>query len=374
MGLRDSIGPGNFSEFDDDGVSQSREVNQANEITDITGGWITPSYDRAGNMISGPKPGSETNRIHMIYDAWNRLVKVQADDSGDPGEVISQYEYNGTNRRIEKVVTEEGGGPTHVHYYYNHEWQMLEEQFVDNEGALLADNQYVWSLRYIDAPIVRFHDGNGDGDYEDAGDNVLYYTTDANHNVTGLVGLVETSPEVYEWQVVERYVYDPYGKATVYDEDWSNTTSPTTDGPLYCGYWFDAETGLYQVRNRYYNSSLATFISRDPIQADINPYRYCGNDPTNKTDPSGEKWWSPSDWWEWAKSWFTSCDPSSGSGGLDCAAEICKTENMINYPLWRRNHEEEGSAEWKYWNGVYQNALKQSQKPTCPSPPNKCKK
>ena len=109
----------------------------------------------------------------------------------------------------------------------------------------------------------------------------------ANHNVTALVGY---NSELYEWQVVERYVYDPYGKTTVYDDNWSNPTSPTTDGPLYCGYWFDAETGLYQVRNRYYNSILATFISRDPLMykaKDMNLYRYCGNDPTDKTDPSG---------------------------------------------------------------------------------------
>ena len=32
-------------------------------------------------MISGPKPGDETTRVHYIYDAWNRLVEVRADSS-----------------------------------------------------------------------------------------------------------------------------------------------------------------------------------------------------------------------------------------------------------------------------------------------------
>jgi hypothetical protein len=48
-------GLGNFGTFNDDGASQDRTVNEANEIESISGGWITPVYDAAGNMISGPK-------------------------------------------------------------------------------------------------------------------------------------------------------------------------------------------------------------------------------------------------------------------------------------------------------------------------------
>ena len=90
--------------------------------------------------------------------------------------------------------------------------------------------------------------------------------------------------------VVERYVHAPYGTATVYDEDWANPTAPATDGPLYCGYFFDGETALYQVRNRYYDSSLSAFISRDPIGylgGDRSLYRYVGNRPIGLLDPSG---------------------------------------------------------------------------------------
>jgi len=65
-------------------------------------------------------------------------------------------------------------------YFYNQDWQLLEERCVDGVGA--ASNQYVWSPRYIDAPVVRFQDGNGDGDLLDAVDNTRYYTGDANYN------------------------------------------------------------------------------------------------------------------------------------------------------------------------------------------------
>ena len=75
--------------------------------------------------------------------------------------------------------------------------------------------------------------------------------------------------------------------STVYDEDSANPAAPTTDGPLYCGYFFDAETVFYQVRNRYYDSSLSTFISRYPLSyasGDIDLYRYVANSPVGRID------------------------------------------------------------------------------------------
>ena len=265
---------GNWRQFSDDGAAQTRGVNAANEITS-TSGIATPGYDRAGNMLSD-------GTRHSKYDGWNRLVEVRADDSGDPGDVSATYEYDGTNRRIEKAVTAEGGGPSHEHYFYNNQWQMLEERSVDGEGATISSNQYVWSPRYIDAPVVRYHDGNGDGDLLDTGDNVRYYTSDANHNVTATI-------DAASGEVVERYVYTAYGAALAYDADWSTSAAPAIDGPLYCGYWFDAETGLNQVRNRYYSSALGTFISRDPIgyRGGIHLYEHVRDNPLIRVDPSG---------------------------------------------------------------------------------------
>jgi YD repeat-containing protein len=193
-------GLGNFGSFTDDALSQTRTANAANEITGISGSWADPTYDAAGNMISAPKPGAESTRIHLRFDAWNHLVGVYADDPlnpGQPGDLIASYEFDGVNRRIEKVVA----GESHVHYFYNQQWQMLEEVYVDGGGVSQLTNQYVWSPRYIDAPIVRFQDGNADGDYLDAGDNVRYYLSDANFNTTAVV-------DAGSGDVMARYVYD----------------------------------------------------------------------------------------------------------------------------------------------------------------------
>ena len=107
---------------------------------------------------------------------------------------------DGLNRRIEKEVPA-GSVDTH-YYYYNDEWQMLEEPQVNGQGATVESNDYVWSARYIDSPIVRFHDDNGDGDLLDAGDATRYYTTDANHNVTAVIDAATGTVATY-------YTYTP---------------------------------------------------------------------------------------------------------------------------------------------------------------------
>ena len=272
-------GEGNFSEFDDGGTTQTRTVNEANEITGLSGSWIDPAYDAAGNMISGPKSGDETTRIHYVYDAWNRLVAAKADNSGSPGNTIAAYEYDGTNRRVEKFFADDSG----VEYFYNRQWQVLDEWSFDDQGETTAMNQYVWSPRYIDAPIVRFHDGNADGYVYTTGvDNTRYYTGDANYNVTTTITIDPNTTET-----VQHYAYSSYGEATVYDSTWTSLGAPAEDGPLYCGYWFDLETKNDLARYRYYTVSIAAWFTRDPIKSSPNLYEYCSDNPLKRTDPTG---------------------------------------------------------------------------------------
>jgi hypothetical protein len=80
-----------FNSDDGDGTAwdldQSRTNNAANEITGITETandpvWVDPAYDKAGSMISGPKPGAETEGHGYVYDAWNRLRRTGRSGEG----------------------------------------------------------------------------------------------------------------------------------------------------------------------------------------------------------------------------------------------------------------------------------------------------
>jgi RHS repeat-associated protein len=264
----DLDGLGNWSSFDDDGTVQTRATNAANEITATTG-LATPAYDLAGNMIETPKPSDPTNEWDVTYDAWNRVVEVT------DGTITVSYEYDGQGRRIERV-----SGSTEEHFYYDGD-QVVEIRQPDGLGALEPESQYVWSLRYVDSPILR--DSFSSGTLVPA--DRLYYLTDANHNVTAVVDI--------DGDVQERYDYDAYGRFTIYDANWANpgTTSSVGNALLFAGQDVDADTGLQYSRARWYNASLGSFISRDPLgfdAGDANLYRYVFNSPANYTDPSGQ--------------------------------------------------------------------------------------
>jgi len=280
---------GNWDAFKEGGGSawtleQARTHNKVNEITDITettgSAWVTPAHDARGNMTSGPKPGAETTKLHFVYDAWNRLVQVKADNGGSPGDIIATYCYDAAGRRIRKLLGTNPASPdTSYDYYFNNLWQILE---VRKDGAAISNlyEQYVWSERYIDSPVLR--DRDADGQSHNGLEERLYYTTDANMNVTALVDA--------SGSVVERYEYDSYGKVTILSVDFTGTrdSSLYANEVLYCGYRYDPETGLYQVRMRYYHPTLGRWLTRDADYYDgLNLYEYVGSGPIIRRDSFG---------------------------------------------------------------------------------------
>ncbi len=62
------------------------------------------------------------------------------------------------------------------------------------------------------------------------------------------------------------------------------------DNPIaWDGYVFNAETGQYHVRWRWYDPTLGTWLVRDPVgyRRTMHLYIYVGNMPTAKSDPAG---------------------------------------------------------------------------------------
>jgi len=55
----------------------------------------------------------------------------------------------------------------------------------------------------------------------------------------------------------------------------------------YASCCYDAKTGLYYARARYYDSRLGRFLSADPLGQGpgLNLYAYVGNDPINNVNP-----------------------------------------------------------------------------------------
>jgi RHS repeat-associated protein len=265
-------------------TTQSRTHNKANEVLTVTGDstpWATPAYDLAGNLTTAPQPGAEPTANTLTYDAWNRLVKVQAGATE-----LAEFQYDAGGRRIVKLKPN-GSNWDRTDYYYNQRWQCVEERTLTNTAskttvATVPHFQWVWCLRYIDAVVLRDENKDGDNSCTGGADQRLYYTQDANYNVTALVstGGVEQ----------ERYIYDPYGKPYFFDAAWGTRTSSSFGNEiLMAGYRRDPETALYHVRNRAYHPTLGRWAQRDPAHYhdSMNLYQYVKSGPIRMSDPTG---------------------------------------------------------------------------------------
>jgi RHS repeat-associated protein len=133
---------------------------------------------------------------------------------------------------------------------------------------------------YVDALVSRDRDLDGNGTLDER----VFVQQDANFNVTALVNA--------SGQAVERYAYDPYGRALVYDGVWTLRPGGSAYGMAYQhqGLRYDARVGLTDNRRRVYRPDLMRFLQTDPEEfgtGDPNFYRYQHNTPVNRVDPSG---------------------------------------------------------------------------------------
>jgi RHS repeat-associated protein len=110
-----------------------------------------------------------------------------------------------------------------------------------------------------------------------------YHHYDANGNCTLLTGSGGA--------IVEQYEYDAFGYPYFFNASGANIGySPWNNRFLFTGREYLSDLKLYDYRNRMYQPELGRFMQPDPKEfaaGDYNLYRYCHNDPVNKSDPFG---------------------------------------------------------------------------------------
>jgi RHS repeat-associated protein len=265
-------------------TTQSRTHDSRNQLTGVGGSTLT--FDANGNMTT-----DETGK-QLVYDGWNRLV--QAKTNG--GTNLVTYEYDALTRRV--TTTPQGG--TAREDYHSAAWQVTEER----EGSTVK-NQYVWSLAYVDAMVLRDRDAAAGGNLGKSGSGLeerLYAQQDANHNTTALV---DTSGAV-----IERYRYLPYGTPTVLDANWAVDGDGASDvgwTHLHQGGRLDSTTGTFHFRTREYSASLGRWVQQDFVGRYVdgwNLYEYVSGNPQAYVDPLGaakgdQHYGLPDEFWHW---------------------------------------------------------------------------
>jgi len=272
-------------------------------------GTETYTYNTAGNMLSRTLAG---DTVTYSYDnpSWNDLLTAY------DGQKIA-YEgqtYNSSRNSVSGTVI--SGNP--VSYYNGKRWNM--EWVNGNRLAEASSGTTNVSYTYDRTGLRSTKTMNGTTyHYAYAGDKLVWQEWDGNEmfffydesnapigfwyhpasgsNVTGYYMTTQqgdiTRIEDVNGNVLATYEYDAWGKLI------SSSGSLADINPLrYRGYYYDTETELYYLSNRYYDPKVSRFINADSTDAvlsanglyDQNLFVYCDNNPVMYADNEGDFW------------------------------------------------------------------------------------
>jgi RHS repeat-associated protein len=195
------------------------------------------------------------------YDYCNRVTSI--DENGQ----VSTYGYNPSGQRVTKVE----GTPATTTYYF----------FANYELEVTAGQQ-TQILYYGQEKLLYIH----------------------KDHLGSAVRLTDT-----QGAVVQSLAYDPFG-FTVYSGGISEPSNQ------YTGQKKDG-SGLYYYGARYYDPELGRFISPDTVLDGLNRYAYCGNNPINYVDPTGNTWVPNGGPGPYPYTWVPDPDPQPTPGDVN---------------------------------------------------------
>jgi len=193
----------------------SYTYNSSNEVT-AAGSAASYTYDNNGNMLTKT---ADTGSTTFTWDFENRLTSVQP-----PGQTTVTFKYDPFGRRIQK------GGSVFVYEGSN----LVEE--ADASGNLTA--RYVFGPG-VDEPFGAYRGGAWE-----------FYQADGLGSITSLSSSTGA--------VTDSFVYDSFGNVI-------SSTGSFSQPFRYTGREWDADTGLYYYRARYYDPNTGNFLNEDPM-------------------------------------------------------------------------------------------------------------
>ena len=217
----------------------------------------TISYDNYGNMIS---IGNKT----YSYNSRNLLSTIVGNS------FIYRYTYNYQGIRSSKTLNN-----THIKFYLD-ERRIIGEDWYENGAHSITkkiryfyDNEGICGLKYDNYYFKLIKDSLG--------------------NVNKVM---------YRGKIIGEYIYDAWGNVSINEIAVTNDRDRFVlyNNPFrFKGYYYDKESNLYYLLNRYYSPELYMFISPDSVQNfkmiedyGISLYCYCHNNPVINYDPNGE--------------------------------------------------------------------------------------
>lgn len=274
-------------------LSASHLYNAANRL--LLDDDFRYAYDANGNLVEkrpvacDPAPAPCAGATTYTYDVENQLTQVTL-----PTGQVASFRYDGLGRRTEKAVD---GAATRYAYEGEDIW-------VQVNGTTNCATHWFSHGPGIDEPLGLLMDQEGDCNFSTAAgfiEPAVALLSDGLGSVTTLIN--QTRLFFRSSFLAERVTYDSFGLPT-FTHPGSDATMDTPDDVTsdrsafghpyaFTGREWDAETGLYYYRARYYDPKLGRFLQEDTFprfredSQSFNRYSYVYNNPINVTDPSG---------------------------------------------------------------------------------------
>ncbi|TWT75097.1 putative deoxyribonuclease RhsB [Allorhodopirellula solitaria] len=278
------------------GASQSA-ANTHNQLQ--TDGTYNYTYDDEGNTLSRILISTGAVTLYE-WDHRNRLESITEKTSA-VGSVTQkiEYIYDALDQRVGKRLDSDGDGDFDRDEVFLWTEGQTALRATDSDGEA-ATESFTLASRYLYGEMVdqlladeQYNGGTGP-DFSattasaTAGDTYWALTD----HLGSVRDLVDNNGEIRQ-----HVAYDSFGNRIVeqdYDASGSTISSSHADAIDelfgYTGRDWDADAGLQNNRARWYDPATGRWLSNDPIgfaAGDANLYRYVGNGPTTKTDPSG---------------------------------------------------------------------------------------
>ena len=149
----------------------------------------------------------------------------------------------------------------------------------------LVGSQITWQQTDTDDPIYFLYDSGGILWGLEYDSNTYFYVRNPQGDIIKIVDDIGT--------VMVEYAYDAWGNPMGATGSMASTLG--VDNPFrYRGYYFDEETDLYYLNQRYYNSEWGRFINSDDLLGQTggllthNLFAYCANNPVMYQDSNGQ--------------------------------------------------------------------------------------
>ncbi len=276
----------------------------------------TFAYGAEGCLLSSTLSGKVP--VTVSYNS-GRTIKVKSD--------IGSYSYNASGAPLSAITPISGYSSAlqQVNYYKNNLPSAIVHTGCTREYEYGVDNLRDYSALTVSSSTLPFAACK------------RYYFDDFERNINTVNGAVSDLDYIFADGRLVALVRTSGGSKTCYGaltdrlgslmslytgggivqkfsyDAWGNRRDPLTGVALsssevasansitgygYTGHEHIDEFGLINMNARIYDPKIGMFISVDPQAGSYPgtyPYTYCGGDPVNRVDPTGEDYWSTSD-------------------------------------------------------------------------------